>query len=387
MSVKVKRDFKYRVDPYGTEEVQSSVSDSVCPLLTIDYGDGIQQDQEFTKRNTHGTLDTDISPVADILSVKGNTLAWNQLANKYDLNLSVYVVSLVNGKYVYTVPSVAAQTTSGRWVITPLDDLVSSHKYYRRFRVTKSVGLSCNCSFSICGTLVLEASGGDMSAAVGNYDAILTGSQMASTSGNTPTGYIFLMKYGGVVTIQPGAEFEFEYQVFDLTRLYGAGNEPSSIADFEADYYKWFGSELTFEAVNSGSLRNCKISAIKTTGQDSSWESTKTVPVTSVKGKLGGTGSYVTIFPDGMKSISSTRDEIKQDNGANKAVKRIGSRAYSSGDESDPDVVTDRSTTTYFALSTPEEYILDGQNMAKIMIGDKEVAKQYVGGDVVYSTI
>lgn len=35
-------------------------------------------------------------------------------------------------------------------------------------------------------------------------------------------------------------------------------------------------------------------------------------------------------------------------------ITRIGSRAYTAGDESDPDVVTD-GTTTYYALSTPTE--------------------------------
>lgn len=55
-------------------------------------------------------------------------------------------------------------------------------------------------------------------------------------------------------------------------------------------------------------------------------------------------------FPTGMKSAGSVYDELTKD----KAITRIGSRAYESGDESDSSVITD-GTTTYYALATPTE--------------------------------
>lgn len=64
-------------------------------------------------------------------------------------------------------------------------------------------------------------------------------------------------------------------QLFDLTLMYGEGNEPSTIAQFEADYYKWFGKPLTYEAYTGGELRDVKMSAIKTIGfnqWDEEWE-------------------------------------------------------------------------------------------------------------------
>ena len=57
-----------------------------------------------------------------------------------------------------------------------------------------------------------------------------------------------------------------------------------------------------------------------------------------------------TYFPDGMKSAGSVYDELTQ----SKAITRIGSRAYQSGDEDDASVITD-GTTTYYALTTPTE--------------------------------
>ena len=58
----------------------------------------------------------------------------------------------------------------------------------------------------------------------------------------------------------------------------------------------------------------------------------------------------LTYFSSGMKSAGSVYDELTE----SKAITRIGSRAYQSGDESDTSVITD-GTTTYYALTTPTE--------------------------------
>ena len=61
-----------------------------------------------------------------------------------------------------------------------------------------------------------------------------------------------------------------------------------------------------------------------------------------------------TYFPTGMKSKGDVYDELTE----TKAITRIGSRAYQSGDESDTSVITD-GTTTYYALATPTETDVD----------------------------
>ena len=78
------------------------------------------------------------------------------------------------------------------------------------------------------------------------------------------------------------------------------------------------------------------------------WKRTLSIPVTSVK------SNGAAIFSDGLKSVGSTYDSLYGD----KAIKRIGSRAYESGDENNNNVITD-GTTTYYVLSTPVEYTLD----------------------------
>lgn len=183
--------------------------------------------------------------------------------------------------------------------------------------------------------------------------------------------------------------------ITDVTLTYGSNKEPTSVAQFEADYQRWFGKTLTYEPYDAGSLRNVMMSAIKTTGFNQYnpttgkanvfagityyiggtystltingeiiapinrkftpsvngevvvsggdnttvinvsndaingqykpyWNSTKSIPVTQLTGKLNGQGESVTIFPDGMKSAGNIRDEIFVDNGVVKAIKRVG---------------------------------------------------------------
>lgn len=76
--------------------------------------------------------------------------------------------------------------------------------------------------------------------------------------------------------------------------------------------------------------------------------------LTTLTGKLNGEGESVVVFPEGMLGKGSTYDEAHGSVG----LKRLGIRAYQSGDESDATVMTD-GTNTVYQLATPEEYVLD----------------------------
>jgi len=112
-------------------------------------------------------------------------------------------------------------------------------------------------------------------------------------------------------------------------------------------------------SVVKGELLSVTMNAIQTKGKNNSWTKTQTMPITTLNGKLNGAGNSVTIFPDGLKKVGTIQDEIFVDGGLVKAIKRVGSRAYESGDESDTSVITDGSTTTFYVLTTPETYVLD----------------------------
>ena len=57
-----------------------------------------------------------------------------------------------------------------------------------------------------------------------------------------------------------------------------------------------------------------------------------------------------TYFPSGMKSAGNVYDELTE----TKAITRVGSRTYQSGDENDTSVITD-GTNTFYPLETPTE--------------------------------
>ena len=78
--------------------------------------------------------------------------------------------------------------------------------------------------------------------------------------------------------------------------------------------------------------------------------------VTTITGLNSLTNTREVIFPTGMKqadyagTVKDTLDLL-----SDTATVNVGSRAYQSGDESDPDVLTD-GTNTYYALTTPITY-------------------------------
>lgn len=111
--------------------------------------------------------------------------------------------------------------------------------------------------------------------------------------------------------------------------------------------------------VVEGELLSVTMNAIQTKGENNSWTKTRPLPITSLKGKLDGAGNSVIVFPDGLKKVGNIQDEIFVEDGVVKAIKRVGSRDYESGDESDTSVITDGSATTFYALEESETYVLD----------------------------
>jgi hypothetical protein len=140
----------------------------------------------------------------------------------------------------------------------------------------------------------------------------------------------------------------------DLTAIFGSGNEPSTVADFEA--WREQNGLPSIADYNAGELLSMKMSGMQT--EDSSQQVVDTIAldVTTITGINTSTNVRETIFPNGLKQADregTIKDEL--DLLSDTATVKVGSRVYQSGDESDPDVLTD-GTTTYYALTTPIEY-------------------------------
>ena len=107
----------------------------------------------------------------------------------------------------------------------------------------------------------------------------------------------------------------FKPQLFDLTEMFGIGNEPATVAEF------WQRVPEKLYGYNPNDYKSANIPSSK-------------------------------YFPDGMKSIDSVYDEINFL--SQKAIKRVGVRAYQTDDENDANVMTDKTNTVY-ELATPVE--------------------------------
>lgn len=101
--------------------------------------------------------------------------------------------------------------------------------------------------------------------------------------------------------IQPGVStgkgghkyFVKDNNIMDLTLIYGAGNEPSTVAEFEEDYFKWFGKPLTYEAYDAGSLKPVMMSGLKTVGFNQLDKDSVTV---KSNGYINGTNGNIVNF-------------------------------------------------------------------------------------------
>lgn len=141
------------------------------------------------------------------------------------------------------------------------------------------------------------------------------------------------------------------FRCVNLTRLFGKGNEPT-IAEFE----KLFPID-DYDYVSSSVISNKATNYISMDGETTLQN--VSLNLSTLTGKLNGSGESVIIFPDGLKSscneaVNDTYDEIKQVNGVWKAFKRIGTERASSE-------ISGRGE--YEILENEEVYVLDNQDI------------------------
>lgn len=357
-------------------------------------------------RKSGGTEDIETG-IARIEAIKGNTIAWNQLQSPASIEGSKTQNGITytnDGKGSVSVIGEASDDSSLeiRWK----QDFFNGHSFL--FKGCPKNGSASSYRMYISG----------------DYDY---GNGLIIKK-NTGALNVQIQIHSGAVISTPVI---FRPIFFDLTLIYGAGNEPTSAEQFEADYFRWFGKPLTYEDYDAGSLRSVMMSGIKTIGFNQwdgtygegyisssggavagdatigyhsdyilvlpetnyyntvanvnktafydankkyissnyynagsiittpanchyvrfDWRTTvdrnticfnisnpskngtyepyreniASLPITTLTGKLNGEGASVTIFPDGMKSAGSIRDEIFVDNGVVKAIKRVGS--------------------------------------------------------------
>lgn len=295
-------------------------ADGFYPELGAGTADAIYSTDEVT--DTFAQRVSDHDGACRIVSLQGRTVRWNQLANissfignnatleKNEPTCKATSSSTTNYFGIRLVSSASGLITSGRKYLV-LSDVDISGLSGSVFRVMLTCG----------GVTITTLNGSTQVTNSGKIACIITVESAASL-------YLNATYPSGTTGIN-GDYFSAKTNIFDLTAMFGAGNEPSTVAEFERmypeDYYPY----------DAGSLLSVNIEGIESAGV------TREIPL-------------ATYFPNGLRSAGSVYDELTSD----KTITRIGARAYASGDESDTSVNTD-GTTTFYALSTPIETAID----------------------------
>ena len=287
-----------------------------------------RQEKEFTSMVIDGA-----DGVAKINEVKGKSLVWNQQITDNDINKTVNDVSVtrtLNGK----ITIVGTATSSGgrtSYLSDGITQVILDHKYLFKNTIN---------------TKAFVTSGRNS----GEFIAVSErGTNIFTSTKNFSDGRLGL-------NFDAGVEYNDEGYVYliDLTLMFGAGNEPATVEEFEAmfpnDYYEY----------NAGEIISNKTEKLDIYDSEESLKSTLPIDLATITGKATDSDESVVIFPDGMRSTGGAYDSlvVDDDGYARKAIVRMTDRAYQSGDEDDATVITDKTNTVY-ALATPIEYTLD----------------------------
>lgn len=205
--------------------------------------------------DTSGGQNDIASGAASIGVIKGNTAKWNQLLDNYtSTTKNVNSVSFVYDANSKCTVSGTATSSGGRTTRLHANNfsLTKNHKYYITIPFSGIIYFS--------------------DATDNAYITERTVQKKAIITFTESKDKVYI---GHNTVLSRTYEDEGYFQLIDLTLIYGARNEPTSVEQFEADYKRWFGKPLTYEPYDAGSFRNVMMSAIKTVGfnqWDEEWE-------------------------------------------------------------------------------------------------------------------
>lgn len=248
--------------------------------------------------------------VAKINEVKGKSLVWNQylkgLSSENWRAGSGNVSSLVFEDGVATFTTLDSGTNRD---VRQIDSvrLVSGHKYYYSFYAKSDIDIQLTFYGYLSGVNTQITN-------IFNVGEHYTKCSAISTASNTNDFSIRITEpiAYGATTISVKNVF-----LIDLTLMFGAGNEPATVEEFEklfpAEYYEYNAGEIISNTTESLEIRDA----------EEELKATMPMNLSTITGKLNGEGESVVIFPDGMRSAGTAHDYLIVDEGgyARKAVK------------------------------------------------------------------
>lgn len=192
-----------------------------------------------------------------IKCLRGNTIVWNQLVRNgnfadgttgWAANNSSTSLSVANNELTIT------QTGDSHLSVYQIVNHALDHKYLGLIKAKASSSLKMTWRMYTSGGILADfATSKTISTSYETYSNIIT----VSSGGSGTYNRIYISLIDGS---QNDVLYIKDVRIFDLTLMFGAGNEPSTVAEFEALF------PLNYYAYNAGQLLSFSGDSIKTTG-------------------------------------------------------------------------------------------------------------------------
>lgn len=226
---------------------------------------------EFLRRTTGGSADVGTGS-AKIAKLMGNSIVWNQVMPSDASAQTIDATSTIDGNIV----TLLATAQGGRYVISQPYYTFEGHKYYYAVRVKTSAA---------AGDILLRIGGNGLASnkAASDWQTIACISDIigsVAVADGRASGWDDILFDKRVLTV-------------DLTKMFGAGKEPTTVAEFEALF------PLDYYAYEPGKVLPFAAEKLVTTGFN------QFNPATGIAKLLGGnkyqlTGTYTAATIDGV---------------------------------------------------------------------------------------
>lgn len=267
-------------------EYASEFTEAYLPMVTAGVSESLLATDVTVDTFAQRTSDHD--GACRIASLWGNTVRWNQLLNPQAYANNQATHTTTDGVTTVNANSVTKSYFGLAIVPSSANTIKAGHKYFIRAETTVPDGAN-NVQFSAPGR-TLTTLEGTWIASNGVMEWLF-----GVTAGDTGSLYINAT-FSSEIDLT-GKMFSFKAEnLFDLTAMFGAGNEPQTVAEFERMYPE------SYYPYDAGSLLSVNIEGIESAGI------TREIPPS-------------TLFADGiLRSAGSAYDERTP----TRDVKRVG---------------------------------------------------------------
>ena len=239
-------------------------ADDYYPQLSVGTADNLAGvevvSSEFTTRQSGGSAISD--GVARVQSIKGNSVVWNQLVSTNRFTHVQDDVSITISESGEVYAEADWESALGSIIITPQVQLVSKHKYLYNFDIKKDIKETVGVYF---GNVWNNPSGGVPIPADTWYHV----ESIATPTEDLGRG-LWIYPWNNTQLTASKAWIK-NVVVYDLTKMFGEGNEPSTIEEF----YARLPLGVDLHAYNEGEVVNMNVDGIKSVGVnvwDEQWE-------------------------------------------------------------------------------------------------------------------